>query len=149
METSQSARRRGKKSGYELSQKDDWVDAPKSKSKSKEIKQKGIMEKGSRVQDDNWVEAPKSKEIKQKRIMEKGPRIQDDVMSVAENLIEEIIHQDKCHKSKYVDNNPPTSTSQIEQIQKSDLNQQNRENRLVCPKRKLLYGHVIYYIMPT
>src|SRR6218665_2767053 len=123
METSQSARRRGKKSGYELSQKDDWVDAPKSKSKSKEIKQK--------------------------RIMEKGPRIQDDVMSVAENLIEEIIHQDKCHKSKYVDNNPPISTSQIEQIQKSDLNQQNRENRLVCPKRKLLYGHVIYYIMPT
>src|SRR6218665_2706706 len=104
METSQSARRRGKKSGYELSQKDDWVDAPKSKSKSKEIKQKGIMEKGSRVQDDNWVEAPKSKtkEIKQKGIMEKGPRAQDHVISVTENLIEEIVLQDKCHKCKYV-----------------------------------------------
>src|SRR6218665_1360064 len=59
--------------------------------------------------------------------MEKGPRVQGDVISVAENLIEEIILQDKCHKSKYVDNNPQTSTSQIEQIQKPDLNQQNKE----------------------
>src|SRR6218665_765928 len=101
METSQSARRRGRKSGYEISQKDDWVEAPKSKSKSKEIKQKGIMEK--------------------------GPRVQDYVISVAENLIEEIILQEKCHKSKYVDNHPQTSTSQIEQIQKSDLNQQIKE----------------------
>src|SRR6218665_1376247 len=59
--------------------------------------------------------------------MEKGPRVQGDVISVAENLIEEIILQDKCHKSKYVDHNPQTSTSQIEQIQKPDLNQQNKE----------------------
>src|SRR6218665_4200870 len=59
--------------------------------------------------------------------MEKGPRVQDDVISVAENLIEEIILQDKCHKTKYVDNNPQTSTSQIEQKQKPNLNQQNNE----------------------
>src|SRR6218665_3343461 len=101
MKTSQSGRRRGRKSGYEISQKDDWVEAPKAKSKSKEIKQKGIMEK--------------------------GPRVQDDVISVAENLIEEIILQDKCHKTKYVDNNPQPSTSQIEQEQKPNLNQQNTE----------------------
>src|SRR6218665_2829529 len=49
------------------------------------------------------------------------------VISVVENLIEEIILQDKCHKTKYVDNNPKTSTSQIEQEQKPNLNQQNTE----------------------
>src|SRR6218665_2618336 len=88
--TSQSARRRGKKSGCEVSQKDDWIDAPKSK------------------------------EIKQKGIIEKGPRVQDDAISVAENMIEEnkqvgIILQNKCHKSKSVDKNHKSSTSQSQQ----------------------------------
>src|SRR6218665_1121513 len=124
METSQSARRRGRKSGYEMSQNDDWVEAPKSKSQSKEIKQKGIIDK--------------------------GPRVQDDGISVTENLIEEIILQDKFQKTKYVDNNPQTSTSQIEQEQKpKSKSAKHGKNRFVCPKRKLLYGHVIYHIMPT
>src|SRR6218665_2229396 len=121
--TSQSARRRGKKSGCEVSQKDDWIDAPKSK------------------------------EIKQKGIIEKGPRVQDDAISVAENMIEEnkqvgIILQNKCHKSKSVDKNHNSSTSQSQQ-QKQTPTKKTGNNRFVCAKRKLFCGHVVYIIMST
>src|SRR6218665_1851923 len=106
MDASHSARHRGRKSGLEMSQKDKCVNAPKPKSKSKEVKQKGILEK--------------------------GPRVQDDVISVAANLIEENknfgnIVQDKYQKLKSVDNDQQTSTTHTQQNPKTNLNQQNKE----------------------